>query len=63
MKGKETISFEGLNLTIDHAEKIGVCGRTGAGKSSLMVMLTRLFEVSEGTVLIDGLDCSKLRLL
>ena len=60
--GDVHLALTELNLTIEHGEKIGVCGRTGAGKSSLMVLLTRLFEINSGKVLIDGVDCSKLSL-
>ena len=52
-----------LNLSVRHGEKIGICGRTGAGKSSLSLLLFRLIEVGEeGTVLLDGVDLSRIGL-
>jgi ABC-type multidrug transport system fused ATPase/permease subunit len=39
---------------------VGVCGRTGAGKSSLITMLLRLVPPESGRVLIDGTDISKI---
>lgn len=51
-----------LNLNIKPMEKIGVCGRTGAGKSSIMMALYRLVELSSGSVVIDGTDISTLGL-
>ena len=52
------------NFTIDvkGGEKIGICGRTGAGKSTIMSALYRLVELSTGRVVIDGVDISKIGL-
>ncbi|CAL1542108.1 unnamed protein product [Lymnaea stagnalis] len=51
-----------LNCTINGGEKIGVVGRTGAGKSSMVLSLFRLIEACEGKVLIDGVDIASLGL-
>ncbi|GFN96902.1 multidrug resistance-associated protein 1 [Plakobranchus ocellatus] len=51
-----------ISFTIKGGEKIGVVGRTGAGKSSLVLSLFRLVEADEGKILIDGVDISTLGL-
>ncbi|GAB7337580.1 hypothetical protein MBLNU457_g2890t1 [Dothideomycetes sp. NU457] len=54
--------LKGLSMSIKGGERIGVVGRTGAGKSSIMSTLFRLVEISGGQILIDGLDISKIGL-
>ena len=54
--------LKGVSLTIRPAERIGVAGRTGAGKSSLIMALYRLAVPSEGSVRIDGIDVAALHL-
>lgn len=45
-----------LNATIFAGEKIGIVGRTGAGKSTLIMALFRLIEYSTGSIYIDEID-------
>ncbi|KAF8530160.1 ABC protein [Hysterangium stoloniferum] len=54
--------LKGVSMSIRSGEKIGIVGRTGAGKSSLMVALFRLVELSSGSIHIDGIDISSLGL-
>ncbi|KAH3015354.1 hypothetical protein KXV73_004496 [Aspergillus fumigatus] len=51
-----------INLDIKPHEKIGVVGRTGAGKSSLTLALFRIIEAAGGSISIDGLDISTIGL-
>ncbi|KAJ1599986.1 hypothetical protein NDA14_006518 [Ustilago hordei] len=51
-----------LNLEIKAGERIGVVGRTGAGKSSLTLALFRIIEAAEGKIMIDGIDVSQIGL-
>jgi ATP-binding cassette subfamily C (CFTR/MRP) protein 1 len=52
-----------VNLSIKPHEKIGVVGRTGAGKSSLTLALFRIIEPSSGHIAIDDLNTSTIGLL
>jgi len=54
--------LRGINMEIKPREKVGIVGRTGAGKSSLMLALFRIVEIYEGSVIIDGLDVSTIGL-
>jgi len=54
--------LNGLDLDIKPQEKLGICGRTGAGKSSLLNVLLRIVDPCSGSVLIDGVDIGTLGL-
>ena len=49
-------SIKNFSVTIDAGQRIGVVGRTGAGKSSLLTALLRLVELAHGRILIGGVD-------
>ncbi|CAJ1877914.1 unnamed protein product [Sphenostylis stenocarpa] len=54
--------LKGITLSISGGEKVGVVGRTGSGKSTLIQVFFRLVEPSEGKIIIDGVDISFLGL-
>lgn len=46
--------LQGLSFTIEPGHKVGVVGRTGAGKSTICLALSRIVEVENGSIEIDG---------
>ena len=54
--------LKGLSFTIEKNQRVGVVGRTGAGKSSLTLALFRFLSAREGQILIDGIDISQINL-
>jgi ATP-binding cassette subfamily C (CFTR/MRP) protein 1 len=54
--------IDGVSLSIRAKEKIGIVGRTGSGKSSLVNALLRLIEIESGKIVIDGVDLSTIGL-
>ncbi|KAF8928276.1 hypothetical protein BGZ58_009765 [Dissophora ornata] len=54
--------LRGVDCRIGPHEKIGICGRTGAGKSSLTLSLFRIIEAVKGQIFVDGIDISTLGL-
>jgi len=51
-----------LTLTINGGEKVGVVGRTGSGKSSMMLLLFRIVELAEGSLKIDDVNVGDIGL-
>ncbi|XP_041776319.1 multidrug resistance-associated protein 1 isoform X1 [Anopheles merus] len=54
--------LRGISFTVNGGEKVGIVGRTGAGKSSLTLALFRIIESAGGSIVIDGQDISQLGL-
>jgi len=54
--------LKGLSFSVNRNERVGVVGRTGAGKSSLTLALFRFLEARSGSIHIDGLDISEIKL-
>src|SRR5689334_7101206 len=57
--GRETGVLDGFSLTVRPGEKIGLVGRSGAGKSTVVNLLLRFFDLEGGRILIDGQDISQ----
>jgi ATP-binding cassette subfamily B protein len=53
--------FSGLDLTVPSGTRLGLVGRSGGGKSTLLRLLLRLMDITGGRILIGGQDISKLR--
>lgn len=52
----ETYALRNLNLTFKPGERLAVVGLNGAGKTTMVKLLTRLYDVSEGCILLNGID-------
>jgi len=55
-------ALNNISIHIEPGEKIGVVGRTGSGKSTIIQTLFRLIEMHEGRIIIDGQDISEVGL-
>ena len=58
----EEYILKDINLSIKKGETIAFMGGTGSGKSTLINLIPRFYDVSEGTVLVDGVDVKKYKL-
>lgn len=52
----ETSSLEGINFSVNHGQTIAIVGQTGYGKTTLVKLINRTYDVTDGAVLIDGVD-------
>lgn len=55
-KNNEKWVLENINLVINPGETVGIIGSTGSGKSSLVQLIPRLYDVDQGEVLVDGIN-------
>ncbi|KAL2826233.1 P-loop containing nucleoside triphosphate hydrolase protein [Aspergillus cavernicola] len=58
--GSSDLVLKDVSLSIRPGEKVGICGRTGSGKTSLMLSIFRMVELNAGTITIDGLDIATI---
>ncbi|KAF5511663.1 ABC transporter atnG [Colletotrichum siamense] len=52
--------LKGISLSIEPGQKVAICGRTGSGKSSIVLSLLRMLDLDSGSITIDGVDLSTL---
>ncbi len=58
-KNKDKLCLKNLNLTIKSGETVGIIGGTGSSKSSLVQLIPRLYDVTEGSIIVGGEDVRK----
>lgn len=51
-----------VSFKVEAGSKVGIVGRTGAGKSTIAQTLSRLLELESGSIEIDGVDIASIRL-
>lgn len=54
-------ALKNINLTVEPGQQIGILGATGAGKSALVNLIPRFYDVQEGRITIDGIDVRDAR--
>lgn len=59
--GEESQTIKNISFHVSPGETVALVGATGAGKTTIINLLARFYEVNEGRILIDGKDISKLR--
>lgn len=59
--GKRSV-LTGIDLTVSHGQTIGIVGPPGSGKSTLLSLLPRIYDVSTGRILLDGVDIREITL-
>ena len=59
---RENLVLDGVSFAIEAGTRLGIAGRTGAGKSTLMSLLMRFYDPSTGQILLDGVDLRDYKL-
>ncbi len=59
---EQVIVIDNLSFTVEPGQKVGIVGQTGSGKSTIMRLLYRFYDIKEGQILIDGQDIRDMTL-
>src|SRR5690554_447259 len=59
-KGRPVL--DGINISVKHGETVAILGTTGAGKTTLVNLIPRLYEVTKGRIFVDGRDIREIQL-
>lgn len=63
LEEKEQITvIDNLSFTVEAGQKVGIVGMTGSGKSTIMRLLYRFYDIKSGQILIDGQDISQMKI-
>ena len=60
--GRKSLALNDVSLLVPAGTKVGIVGKVGSGKSTLIQLLTRTYDPPSGSLLIDGIDIRKIRL-
>ncbi len=60
--GDAAVALERVDLVVPAGHTVALVGRSGSGKSTLVSLLPRIYEITEGEILLDGIDVRELRL-
>lgn len=60
--GRKDLVLEGISFTAEPGQTIGIIGSTGSGKTSLVQLIPRLYDVTGGEVLVDGVNVKEYSL-
>ncbi len=61
-KAEDDVILQDINFKVKEGEKIGIIGATGSGKSTLMNLMCRFYDVTDGEVLVDGVNVRNMSL-
>lgn len=60
--GSDNYALRDINIRIKHGNTLAIIGRTGSGKTTLVNLLVRLFDINEGSIFVDGININDITL-